>query len=69
MFCDRSCFDSAKQQGKLTQKGSEKNGICYEVSTTGCRKECPCAVLLGPEASREMMESSCLKVFRDDESH
>ena len=26
-------------------------------------------LLLGPEASREMMESSFLKVFRGDESH
>ena len=28
-----------------------------------------CVMLLGPEASREVMESTFLKVFRGDESH
>ena len=67
VFCDRSCFDSTQQKGRLTQKDSEKKKKAFVMKSPP--PQGVCVMLLGPEASREVMESTFLKVFRGDESH
>lgn len=67
-FCDKSCFCSAKQKGKLTQGDFGNTAFVVKSPPQGIVKNVPALVLQSTEASKEIMESSCLKVFRGYES-
>lgn len=67
-FCDKSCFCSAKQKGKLTQRDFGNTAFVVKSPPQGIVKNVPAIVLRSTEASKEIMESSCLKVFRGYES-